>query len=116
MAGAAGPGRPRRFSRMGHLGRRRPRRLGPTRRPVVRPVGVERAVSGAASCGAALCRQPAYSPSMAMRPLERDEALQHLFVLGVAVFLIIAPIYLVQPAAAEYSLIGLGVSSPLSTW
>jgi hypothetical protein len=45
---------------------------------------------------------------MAMRPIERDEALQHLFVLGIALFLIIAPIYLVTPAYAEYVLIGLG--------
>jgi len=43
-----------------------------------------------------------------MRPMGRDEALQHLFVLGIAVFLIISPIYLVTPAYAEYSLIGLG--------
>ena len=43
-----------------------------------------------------------------MRPMGRDEALQHLFVLGIAVFLIVAPIYLVTPAYAEYSLIGLG--------
>ncbi len=43
-----------------------------------------------------------------MRPIGRDEALQHLFVLGIAVFLIIAPIYLVSPPYAEYSLIGLG--------
>lgn len=34
--------------------------------------------------------------------------MQHLFVLGIAVFLIIAPIYLVSPPYAEYSLIGLG--------
>ena len=45
---------------------------------------------------------------MAIRPLGRDEALQHLFVLGIAVFLIISPIYLVTPAYAEYALIGLG--------
>jgi len=45
---------------------------------------------------------------MAMRPIGRDEALQHLFVLGIAVFLIIAPIYLVSPPYAEYSLTGLG--------
>ena len=44
-----------------------------------------------------------------MRPLGRDEALQHLFVLGIAAFLIIAPIYLVTPAYAEYTLIGLGI-------
>ena len=46
---------------------------------------------------------------MAMRPLGREEALQHLFVLGIAVFLIVAPIFLVSPPAAEYSLIGLGI-------
>jgi hypothetical protein len=45
---------------------------------------------------------------MAMRPLGRDEALQHLFVLGIAVFLVIAPIFLVTPTYAEYVLIGLG--------
>lgn len=46
---------------------------------------------------------------MAMRPLGREEALQHLFVLAIAAFLIISPIYLVKPPAAEYSLIGLGI-------
>jgi len=46
---------------------------------------------------------------MAMRPLGRDEALQHLFVLGIAAFLILAPIFLVSPAPAEYTLIGLGI-------
>jgi hypothetical protein len=46
---------------------------------------------------------------MAMRPITRDEALQHLFVLGIALFLIVAPIYLVRPVAAEYTLIGLGI-------
>jgi hypothetical protein len=46
---------------------------------------------------------------MAMRPLGRDEALQHLFVLGIAAFLIVSPIYLVRPTEAEYSLIGLGI-------
>jgi hypothetical protein len=46
---------------------------------------------------------------MAMRPLGRDEALQHLFVLGIAAFLIVAPIFLVSPDEAEYSLIGLGI-------
>jgi hypothetical protein len=45
---------------------------------------------------------------MAMRPIGRDEALQHLFVLGIAAFLIVSPIFLVSPAALEYSLIGLG--------
>jgi hypothetical protein len=44
-----------------------------------------------------------------MRPLGRDEALQHLFVLGIAAFLIVAPIYLVRPTEAEYTLIGLGI-------
>ena len=46
---------------------------------------------------------------MAMRPLGRDEALQHLFVLAIAAFLIVAPIFLVSLASLEYSLIGLGV-------
>jgi len=45
---------------------------------------------------------------MAIRPLGRDEALQHLFVLGTALFLVLGPIWLVKPAAAEYVLIGLG--------
>jgi hypothetical protein len=45
---------------------------------------------------------------MAITPLGRDEALQHLFVLGIAAFLIVAPIFLVRPAPAEYTLIGLG--------
>jgi hypothetical protein len=46
---------------------------------------------------------------MAMKPLSRDEALQHLFVLAIAAFLIVAPIFMVQPNALEYSLIGLGI-------
>ena len=46
---------------------------------------------------------------MAMRPLGRDEALQHLFVLGIAAFLIVSPIFLVRPTEAEYTLIGLGI-------
>jgi hypothetical protein len=45
---------------------------------------------------------------MAMRPVGREEALQHLFVLGIAVFLIVAPIYLVSPPYAKFTLIGLG--------
>ena len=45
---------------------------------------------------------------MAMRPLGRDEALQHLFVLAIAVFLIVSPIFLVQPPDLQYSLMGLG--------
>lgn len=43
-----------------------------------------------------------------MKPLKRDEAQQHLFVLAVAVFLIVSPIFLVKPAPLEYSLIALG--------
>lgn len=43
-----------------------------------------------------------------MRPITREEALSHLFVLGICAFLIIAPIYLVQPPPAAYSLMGLG--------
>jgi hypothetical protein len=46
--------------------------------------------------------------AMRLRPLGRDEALQHLFVLGIAAFLVLAPIWLVKPAAAEYTLIGIG--------
>jgi hypothetical protein len=51
---------------------------------------------------------PLTSLPMAMRPLGRDEALQHLFVLGTSVFLIVAPIWLVRPPPAQYSLMGLG--------
>ncbi|MGC8626876.1 MAG: hypothetical protein ACP5VR_04835 [Acidimicrobiales bacterium] len=43
-----------------------------------------------------------------MRPLTREEVLSHLFVLGICAFLIVAPIYLVQPPPAAYSLMGLG--------
>ena len=46
---------------------------------------------------------------MTIRPLGRDEALEHLFVLAIAAFLIVAPIFLVSPANLEYPLIGLGV-------
>ena len=53
-------------------------------------------------------RPPANLLSMAMRPLGRDEALQHLFVLGTGVFLIVAPIFLVKPSPLQYSLMGLG--------
>ncbi len=56
----------------------------------------------------ALPTGPLISVPMAMRPLGRDEALQHLFVLGTSVFLIVAPIWLVVPPAAQYSLMGLG--------
>jgi hypothetical protein len=45
---------------------------------------------------------------MAMRPISRDEAFQHLFVLATSVFLIVAPIWLVVPPPAQYSLMGLG--------
>ncbi len=45
---------------------------------------------------------------MAMRPLGRDEALQHLFVLATGVFLIVSPIFLVKPAPLQFSLMGLG--------
>lgn len=45
---------------------------------------------------------------MAMKPLGREEALQHLFVLAISAFMIISPIYLVKPNYAEYTLIGLG--------
>lgn len=46
---------------------------------------------------------------MTIRPLGRDEALEHLFALAIAVFLVVAPIFLVKPANLEYSLIGLGI-------
>lgn len=44
-----------------------------------------------------------------MRPLGKDEALQHLFVLAIAAFLIVSPIFLVSPPELEWSLIGLGI-------
>lgn len=40
--------------------------------------------------------------------MSKDEALQHLFVLAIAAFLIIAPVFLVKPSNLEYSLVGLG--------
>jgi hypothetical protein len=46
---------------------------------------------------------------MAMRPLGRDEALQHLFVLGISAFLIISPFFLVSLWKLQVSLIGLGI-------
>ena len=70
--------------------------------PALQPVGVERhRLRGRR-------RPPANLLSMAMRPLGRDEALQHLFVLGTGVFLIVAPIFLVKPSPLQYSLMGLG--------
>ena len=50
---------------------------------------------------------------MAMRPLGREEAVQHMFVLAVAAFMIVSPIYLVKPNYAEYTLIGLGITFAL---
>lgn len=44
-----------------------------------------------------------------MRPLGRDEALQHLFVLGIAAFLIISPFFLVNLWKLQVSLVGLGI-------
>lgn len=44
-----------------------------------------------------------------MRPLGRDEALQHLFVLLISAFLIISPFFLVDLWKLQVSLIGLGV-------
>jgi len=41
--------------------------------------------------------------------MSKDEGLQHLFVLAIAAFLIVSPIFLVKPANLEYSLIGLGI-------
>ncbi|HTV12791.1 MAG TPA: hypothetical protein VME20_13130 [Acidimicrobiales bacterium] len=46
---------------------------------------------------------------MAMRPLGRDEALQHLFVLAIAAFLIVSPFFLVNLWKLQYSLVGLGI-------
>jgi hypothetical protein len=44
-----------------------------------------------------------------MRPLGRDEALQHLFVLGIAAFLIVSPFFLVNLWKLQVSLVGLGI-------
>jgi len=44
-----------------------------------------------------------------MRPLGRDEALQHLFVLVIAAFLIVSPFFLVSLWKLQYSLVGLGI-------
>lgn len=41
--------------------------------------------------------------------MSRDEALQHLFALSIAAFMIVAPPFLVSPAYAEWALIGLGI-------
>lgn len=46
---------------------------------------------------------------MAMRPIGRDEAGQHLFVMATAAFIIISPFFLVKPPALEYTLVALGV-------
>jgi len=46
---------------------------------------------------------------MAIRPLGRDEALQHLFVLGIAAFLIVSPFFLVSLWKLRDSLVGLGI-------
>jgi hypothetical protein len=46
---------------------------------------------------------------MAMRPIGRDEAGQHLFVMATAAFIIISPFFLVKPPELEYSLVALGV-------
>ncbi|HET9059738.1 MAG TPA: hypothetical protein VFN61_07440 [Acidimicrobiales bacterium] len=46
---------------------------------------------------------------MAMRPIGREEAGQHLFVMATAAFIIIAPFFMVQPPALEYTLVALGV-------
>lgn len=45
---------------------------------------------------------------MAMRPLGKEEALQHLFVLAIAAFMIVAPPFMVKPDYAEYGLMVLG--------
>lgn len=46
---------------------------------------------------------------MAMRPMSRDEGLQHLFVLAICAFMIVSPIFLVSPPKLEWSIIALGV-------
>ncbi|HUB69905.1 MAG TPA: hypothetical protein VL984_05745 [Acidimicrobiales bacterium] len=46
---------------------------------------------------------------MVIRPLGREEALQHLFVLGIAAFLIISPYFLVNLWKLRDSLVGLGI-------
>jgi len=43
-----------------------------------------------------------------MRPLGREEALQHLFVLAIAAFLIVSPYFLVDLWKLRDSLVGLG--------
>ena len=43
-----------------------------------------------------------------MRPLSREEALQHLFVLAISAFLIVSPFFLVDLWKLQYSLVGLG--------
>lgn len=53
--------------------------------------------------------RPGYPVAVALRPINREEALQHLFVLAIAAFMIVAPFFMVKPAYAEYSLIGLGI-------
>jgi len=44
-----------------------------------------------------------------MRPLGREEALQHLFVLAISAFLIVSPYFLVNLWKLRDSLVGLGV-------
>jgi membrane protein CcdC involved in cytochrome C biogenesis len=43
-----------------------------------------------------------------MRPMDREELLSHLFVLAIGAFMIVAPIFWVQPATAEYIVIVVG--------
>lgn len=47
--------------------------------------------------------------AMAIRPVGREEALQHLFVLAICAFLIISPYFLVDLWKLRDSLVGLGI-------
>ena len=46
---------------------------------------------------------------MAMKPIGREEALQHLFVLAICAFMIVAPLFMVSPPKLEWSIVALGV-------
>ena len=104
----------------GPSSRRRPRCFGPERGAGHRAgrASSDAVASGTAAGASGLggCRRRAANlQSMAMRPMGRDEGLQHLFVLATAVFLIVAPIFLVEPPPLRYSLMGLGAFFARST-
>ena len=46
---------------------------------------------------------------MAMKPIGREEALQHLFVLAICAFMVVASPFMVSPAALEWSIMALVV-------